>query len=277
MIRSKLLQLTVATALIAGAQSATACSTALWTSANGGVTAGEPVLSGTPNQFRRYSGRCSIASASAGQTVTDDSPSAETSFNARFYAYTGGLTGGADIFQARDTGGNNVIRVSYDGTNLSFFKNGGAAVTVPAAANRYYGIEVRWTAAGANMTAIVRGNGAATATTVSVPGPTGGTIDTAVLGWISGGSVTGNQPNFDEYDSRRTSEVGFRCRDNAVATDTIISLADRIAINNNISGASLAVGQPDFNEDGLVSLADRIQVNAIILAGTGGTFCGGVN
>jgi hypothetical protein len=274
MIRSKLLQLTVATALIAGAQSATACSTALWL---GGATAtaGEP-SAGTP-QFRRYSGRCSITSAAAGQTVIDNSPTAESSFNARFYFYTGGLTGGADIFHARDAGGINVIRVSYDGTNLSFFKNGGAAVTVPAAANRYYGIEVRWTAAGTDMTAIVRGNAAAAATTVSVPGPTGGTIDTAVLGWISGGSVAGNQPNFDEYDSRRTSEIGFRCRGNAVATDTIINLADRIAINNNLSGASLAVGQPDINEDGLVSLPDRIQVNAIILAGTGGTFCGGLN
>lgn len=276
MIRSKILQLTVATALIAGAQSAVACSTAAWT---GGVTGtvGEP-SAGTP-QFRRYSGRCSLTASAAGQTAIDNSPTAETTYKARFYFYTGGLTGSARIFEARNTGGTAVIHVTYNQAagQLVFGALGTAStVNVPAAADRYYGIEVRWAAAG-GLTAVVRGNNAATATTVNLAGSTGGVVDTAVLGWISGGGLTGNQPNFDEFDSRRTSDIGFLCRGNAVNTDTIISVADRNAITANILGSSLATGQPDLTEDGVVAVADRNAITAIILAGTGGTHCGGVN
>lgn len=270
MIRSKLLQLTVATALIAGAQSATACSTALWDGAAATASAGSPAGAVTAASFRRYEGICGLRSAAANQTVTDDSPSAETSYNFRFYFFTGGLTGGADIFQAKNTGGDNVIRISYDGTNLSFVNNGGTAVTVPAAASRWYGIEGRWTAAGGSMQVFVRGNNGA-ATNVNVTGPVGNTIETAVLGWISGGSLPGggNQPAFDGFDSRRTSAINFLCRGDSNG-DGSINIFDRGAVNQDIAaqsgnpGSNLASGQPDANEDGVVNIFDRGVINGLI-------------
>lgn len=271
MIRSKFLQLTIATALVAGAQSATACSTALWDGAPATATAGEPSGTVGPASFRRYSGRCGLKASAVNQTVTDDSPSAETTYNARFYVFTGGVTGEADIFNARNAANANIIRVTWDGTNFRFYKNGGTAVTVAGAASRSYGVEVRWTAAGANMTALVRGNNAASITTVSVPGPTGGVIDTAVLGWISGGTLPGgaDQPNFDEFDSRRTSNIGFLCRGDANG-DTSINIFDRGAVNQDIlaqagnPGNNLASGQPDANEDGVVNIFDRGVINTLI-------------
>lgn len=271
MIRSKVLQLAVATALIAGAQNVLACSTAAWTGAATTATSGEPTTAG----FARYSGRCSLRSTAATQFVVDNSPNgAETTFKARWYTFTGELAGPeADIFQAQNTAAANIIRVTYDGSQFKFYVNGTAnTATVAAVANKYYGIEVRWAAAG-TFTALVKGAGAAAATSVTISGFTGGTIDTARLGWISGGSlpVGGRAPNFDEYDSRRTSDVGFLCRADA-NLDGALNIFDRGIINQDINaqagvpGQNLAIGQPDVNEDGVVNVFDRGGMNGLIVA-----------
>lgn len=287
MIRSKVLQLTVATALLAGAQSAMACSTSAWSSAQGGVTAGEPALATpTATSFRRWSGRCGLKAASVGQFVVDNSPNSETTFKARGYFYSGGLTGQARIFEGRNTAGTPVITVTYDATagQLVFGAQGTAStVNAPAAANRWHGFEVRWAAAG-GLTALVGGTsitGTAITppTTVTLAGSSGGEISSAAFGWISGGALTGNQPNFDEYDSRRTSDIGFLCPGNAQNTNTVINLADRTVIQNNILNSALASGQADADGSGAVALADRTIIQNIILAGTtvANNFCNGAN
>lgn len=259
MIRSKVLQLAAVAALIVGVQSAQACSTAAWTGAAATATAGEPSAG-----HSRYSGRCSLRATAANQTVVDNSPSAESTFKARFYFFTGDLGGGeADIYNAENAGGTDIIRVTYDGSlptpQLKFYVNGTATTqTVNVAANRYYGIEVRWAASG-TFSALVKGNAAAAATTVNISGFSGGAIDTVRLGWISGGTLAGgNAPNFDEYDSRRTSDIGFLLRGDA-SNDGQLLINDAILIRNEIGGV-LAVGQPDCTEDGFTLINDAICV-----------------
>lgn len=269
MIRSKVFQLAAVAALMVGAQSASACSLAAWTGAVSTATTGEPTAG-----FSRYSGRCSMRSSAAAQFVTDNTPTAETTFKARFYFYTGGLAGGpAVIYQAQNAGGTNIIQVSYDGSlatpQLTFSVNGAATTqTANVAANRYYSIEVRWAAAG-TFTALVKGGGLPAVTTVNISGFTGGVIDTARLGWISGGSLPGGTttPFFDEYDSRRTSDIGNLCRGDA-NNDGVYGSADRVLMTNEILGTSLATGQPDMNEDGAIGSGDRVLVTNAILAAT---------
>lgn len=260
---------------------AEACGINAWNgntaAATGTLASGPQLPAGDPNKIARYSGFCALR-AGPGQFVTDNTPNAESTYRARFYVYTG--NGSGKIFSATaDNGGAGaeIVGVSFNGSAFSFSGVTGAA-TVPGVANRWYSIEVSRVAGGA-FSATVQGNGATTATTVN--GTSGaGTVGSASLGFIG----PGNGLFFvDEFDSNRsaTAAIGRKCRGNALATDTIINIQDRIAINNEIlgqtAGTGVANGQPDFNEDGVVSIQDRIQVNAIITAGQGGTFCGGVN
>lgn len=260
---------------------AQACNINAWNgntaAATGTLASGPELPAGNPNKIARYSGKCALR-AGPGQFVTDNTPNAEGTYRARFYVYTG--NGSGKIFSATaDNGGAGaeIVGVSFNGSAFSFSGVTGAS-TVPGVANRWYSIEVSRVAGGA-FSASVQGNGATTATTVS--GTSGaGTVGSASLGFI--GTGTGVFM-VDEFDSSRsaTTAIGRKCRGNAMATDTIINIQDRIAINNEIlgqtAGTGVSSGQPDFNEDGVVSIQDRIQVNAIITAGQGGTFCGGVN
>lgn len=260
---------------------AEACSKNAWlgnaTAAAGVLASGPELPAGNANKIARYSERCAMR-ATTGQFVTDNTPNAEGTFRARFYVYTG--TGNGKFFSATagdDASGAEVVGISFNGSAFSFSGPTGVA-TVPGVASRWYSIEFVKEPGGA-FSASVQGNGATTATTVTGTGATG-TISSAALGFIGPGA------GFflaDDYVSTRsaTTAIGRKCRGNAVATDTIINIQDRIAINNEIlgqtAGTGVASGQPDINEDGVISIQDRIQVNAIITGGQGGSFCGGVN
>lgn len=260
---------------------AEACTKNAWNgntgAAAGAVASGPELPAGDPNKFARYSGKCSLA-ATTGQFVTDDTPNAEGTYQARLYVYTGNGVG--KFFSATaDNGGAGAERVgiSFNGSAFSFSGPSGVA-TVPGVANRWYVINFTHQT-GAAFSASIRGNAATTATTVTGTSATG-TIGSASLGFIGAG--TGRFLT-DEFESSRsaTTPIAQKCRGNANGTDTIISLADRIAISNEINGAvtgtGVAVGQPDFNEDGIVSLADRTLVSNVITSNQGATFCGGLN
>jgi len=260
---------------------AEACSKNAWlgnpSAAAGALASGPELPAGNANKIARYSGKCAIRT-SAGQFVTDNTPNAEGTYRARFYVYTG--NGNGKFFSAtagEDASGAEVVGISFNGSAFSFSGPTGVA-TVPGVANRWYSIEFVKEPGGA-FSASVQGNGATTATTVTGTGATG-TVSSAALGFI--GTGTGAFLA-DEFESTRsaTTAIGRKCRGNAVATDTIINIQDRIAINNEIlgqtAGTGVASGQPDINEDGVISIQDRIQVNAIITGGQGGSFCGGVN
>jgi hypothetical protein len=211
--------------------------------------------------------------------VTDNTPNAEAVYQARFAFYTG--FNGKVFSATADNGGAGaeIVGVSFNGSAISFSGPTGVA-TVPAVANKWYQVLVRHNSGGA-FSASVKGNAAAAATTVTGTSATG-TVGSASLGLIgAGGTGTAIADTFESNRSA-TTPIPFLCRGNANNSDTIISLADRLAANAEIiggaTGTGVAPGQPDINEDGLVSLADRLAINAIILnPPQGQTFCGGAN
>lgn len=270
-----LLGTAVAAALMFAAQAASACAISAWSSATGLTVAdtGEPAAG-----FSRYSGRCSVrvpnSNGGAGRFVTDTTPNNEASYRVRFYYYTGDITGSSEIFQARNTGGTNIITVAHNGSALSFSTNtGGAAQNVTVADGKYYAIEIAW-AAGAgtgSMTATVTGAGvvapAGTATFSNLANSADSITD-ARLGLITGTPTVASPVYFDEFDSRRTQNPGRLCRGDA-NNDTAIGSQDRIVVTNEIlsSGSTPAIGQPDANEDGAIGSQDRIVITNLILAG----------
>jgi hypothetical protein len=273
-----LLGTAVAAALMFGAQAASACAISAWSSATGLTAAdtGEPTTPG----FNRYSGRCGLkvpnSNGGAGRFVTDTTPASETSYRVRFYYNTGDIAGTSDIFLAENTGGADIIRVAHDGTQLSFFVNGVAnPQTVAVTDNRYYSIELAWSAAAGTgaLTGTVTGNSgqsatAAVAGTVNFPNLSNAAdrIDTARLGLITGTPTVTVPVIFDEFDSRRTQNPGRLCRGDSNNSGSISS-SDRSAITSELGIPSvLALGQPDCNESGSVSSTDRSCVTALLAA-----------
>lgn len=281
MNHKNLLGAALVAALAFGANAASACAISAWSSATGLTVSdtGEPAAG-----FSRYSGRCSLRVPSftaGGRFVQDNTPNNEVSYRARFYYYTGDISGAeTDIFQARNTGGTNIIRITHDGSVLRFYTNtGGAAQSVTVADSKYYSVELAWAAGTVSpattgtFTATVTGNNSTTpAGTANFTGlaNSADSITDARLGLIaSAGSPTVTAPvYFDEFDSRRTTNPGRLCRGDA-NNDTAIGSQDRIIVTNEIlsSGATPAIGQPDANEDGAVGSADRIVITNLILAG----------
>lgn len=273
----------VAAALLFGAQAVSACAISAWSSATGLSVAdtGEPAAG-----FSRYSGKCSLrvpnSNSGAGRFVTDTTPNNESSYRLRFYYYTGDISGVTDIFQARNTGGTNIIRVTHDGNQLSFTTNtGGAAQNVTVADNRYYSIELNWSAAAGTgaLTGTVTGNSGASATanvagTVNFPNLNNAadSITEARMGMIVGTPTVTAPVYFDEFDSRRTQSPGRLCRGDAGggaggAPDNVIGVADRVLITNEIlATGTQPLGQPDVNDDGIIAPADRVGVTNLILA-----------
>ena len=284
-----LLGTAVAAALMFGAQAASACSISAWQQPATGLTAADT----GDATFSRYSGRCSLkvinSNGGAGRFVTDTTPNDEASYRVRFYYFTGNISGVTDIFQARNTGGTNIIRVTHDGNLLSFTtNNGGAAQTVPVLDGRYYSIELAWAAGAGNgsMTGSVRGASSAGQTVFPAPAPgnlagsvnfptlgnNADRITEARLGMIEGNPTVTAPVYFDEFDSRRTQNPGRLCRGDAGGgaggvPDGLIGSADRILITNEILNNALTKpqGQADANEDGIIASADRIAVTNMIL------------
>jgi len=281
MNHKNLLGAALVAALAFGANAASACAISAWSSATGLTVAdtGEPAAG-----FSRYSGRCSLRVPSftaGGRFVQDNTPNNEVSYRARFYYYTGDISGAeTDIFQARNTGGTNIIRITHDGSVLRFYTNtGGAAQSVTVADSKYYSIELAWAAGTVSpattgtFTATVTGNNSTTpAGTANFTGlaNSADSITDARLGLIAAATTpTVTAPvYFDEFDSRRTTNPGRLCRGDA-NNDTAIGSADRIVVTNEIlsTGSTPAIGQPDANEDGFVASADRIVITNLILAG----------
>lgn len=280
MNHKNLLGAALVAALAFGANAASACAISAWSSATGLTVAdtGEPGAG-----FSRYSGRCSLRVPSftaGGRFVQDNTPNNEVSYRARFYYYTGDISGAeTDIFQARNTGGTNIIRITHDGSVLRFYTNtGGAAQSVTVADSKYYSIELAWAAGTVSpattgtFTATVRDNSTTATGTANFTGlaNSADSITDARLGLIAAATTpTVTAPvYFDEFDSRRTTNPGLLCRGDA-NNDTAIGSADRIVVTNEIlsTGATPAIGQPDANHDGSVGSADRIVITNLILAG----------
>lgn len=269
MSRIKFLSAVVGALAFASSTSAMAqCSIAAWSNA-----ATTTAVAQTPPSGGRYSGSCAavIAAPGANSFVVDSSPTAETSYRARFYIFTGNLGGAeADVFQAQSPTSSNIVRVTYtSGTGFRFYvngANGGASLgTIAAIPDRWYGIEVRWANNG-TFSAIARGNAQAApaAPQINVTGFSNAAdrIETARLGILTTASVTGGI-RLDDFDSRRTTDIGFLRRGDA-NLDGIVDIGDAIAIRNETNGGARAPGSPDCTENGEVDAGDQICIRNIV-------------
>jgi hypothetical protein len=266
-------QLFLAVAALVGMNAAfAACNTTQWgqgaTSPPGGAVVGTPTpgnpTAGDPDGVvRRYSGQCGLRSTGANNYVQDGLPLAEASFIARFYVYTGVSGGtGANVYNALSVGTSvadySILSVDFTGTAFAFKNRAGASVfTIPAAGNKWYAVEVKYTRATNTVDAKVRENTGAevtgTGNTFTVDNAADG-VDYVQLGWI-GGTATG-EIHVDAYESRRSTDIGRLCRGDANG-DLTLNVGDRGAVTTEVLGTALANGQPDCNHDGIVNVGDR--------------------
>ncbi len=264
-------QLMIGLIAAAGMNLASACQISLWNGVNT-ATAANTGEATAGSGFSRYSGKCSLRTTggAAATYVEDISVNGATTYKARFYLFTGdaNTTGTGFVYVARSSGGSpaDMIRIALNGSNLETTVAGAATqpTAVPVVANRYYAVELEW-ANGTAQPFALRVTGSATGTSVTET-RTATVTQAATLGSVRLGLSAGatGTAQFDEYDSRRTTNPGRLCRGDA-NNNAAIQGNDRGAITNDING-TLALGQPDCNENGLVQGSDRGCVTALIAA-----------
>lgn len=254
--------------------SASECDYAGWSAVAGSPLVGKP--SDTPS-VKRYSGPCGFQADAGGDYLVDNTPVNEISYKTRFYFYTGNRSGAADIFQARNGGtfGAVIYRVLHDGNNLMFAANGSTETrTVPVVDNRWYMVQLQWSAGAGTGSLTMNVTGAGSPTPLYTPAITGinnwgDVVEQVRLGLVSGSNNTVPNPvpaHFDAYEGNRLTLPSRLCRGDA-SNDDMIGAADRVTVTNEILGTLLASGQPDADEDGAVGAADRVILTNAILDG----------
>jgi len=234
------------------------CVVSNWTSATGLADADAGTQGGSN---RRYGGPCGLRVPGGGAAyVTDETPSAEGSYIARFYAYLNDAGAGqATIFEATD-GTDPRIEVVYDGAAasggdliLNVYDSGGAVpqpLSFTGIGTGWHSIELVWEAA-ASADIRFSVNGAAdVSTTVDTSGTS---IVDASLGNVDGGAT--GAMDFDDFDSRRISRPGRLEVGDANADDSV-SAGDLGSLLGEINEVAFAPGQPDCTEDGSVNAGD---------------------
>lgn len=264
---------TVTTSILAAAvlwalpfASVEACNNTAWngnTGAAANTTPGGPA-SATPQ--RRYGGLCSLSAAAAGGFVTDNTPSAEGLYQARFYVFT--PTGGtAQVFRtttANANAGTQVFAVEFTGNSFTFPGTGAGAIS-GIQTGRWYGVEVTNNRTANTFSARVRGAGNDTVLTASGTAAAAD-VSSASLGFISG-TATGAVVVDDFESTRSATPIGFLCKGDTNG-DGVRNIVDVIRIRNDAASPALSAttGQPDFNEDGVVNISDVILVRNVAAA-----------
>jgi len=229
-----------------------ACSTGQWDASSGAIT------TASPPTITRYSELCAMQATNTGH-VQDNSPSAHTTFIARFYVrpgFTG--TGQADLFVAysAENGTGQLIKVSYDGANLDFHSSTGTQLgTAVATINNWHAVEVKYVSAG--TTSFWVNADATTAPPTGTFASATGAVESVRLGLPNGlGGFSASTSRFDAYESRSTTPVGLLLAGDANGNGAI-TIADVISAGNELGG-TLAIGQPDCNAAQGVTIADVI-------------------
>lgn len=205
---------------------------------------------------RRYGGPCGLRVQMDGTAryLTDNSPAAESTYIARFYAFLNNA-GSEEVILFAD-GGNNVevwynvpsagdltLNVVDSGSNPNF-------LTFTNVGSGWHSIEFSWEAS-ANAEIAFSVNGATDLTdTIDTSGIT---LSSARLGNIN--NAAGTSIDFDDFDSRRVSRPG-RLLVGDANNDGNVTGADVTAVINEILSGTFAPGQPDCNEDGSITGAD---------------------
>lgn len=248
--------------------SAEACNKNAW---NGNTAAATAAIAAGPASApaqRRLEGSCSLGTSS-GQFVTDDTPNAEATYQARFYVFTGGT---GKVFSATTENGGagtEVIGVSYNGTQFTFSGATGVA-PITATAQRWYSVNVTHVS-GQPFSVSVQGAGAATPVTGSGTSATA-TVGSASLGMIGTGTGTFQTDAFES--TRSTTPIPRLCRGDTNG-DSNRNIQDAIRIRNEFNNPSTSstTGQPDYNEDGSVNIQDAIQIRNLFNSGAANAAC----
>jgi hypothetical protein len=234
--------------------SALGCSIGAWdplgAAGSFGVTNASAVdaSSGVP----RYSGRCALRTTGPSQWVSNNGPSNELAYKARFYFYVETLNN-ADIFRALNASNQDAFRISYSNGQISAFVAG--AITQPAP----IAVQIDWTNVGVFTLRV--DNSQSTASSNSVGG-----IETIRLGATNPGAS--GTAYFDEFDSRSTTSPGLLCRGDANGSG-LRNAGDSQAIVSEVVNQNYNFGQPDCDENGQVNAGDAQCVIALVAAGQG--------
>ena len=225
------------------------------------------------NDNRRYGGPCGLRVDLDGTPsyLMDMSPTGETSYIVRFYAYLDDSGDEQIILYSADDGTEDQVQVwknvpAVGDITLNVFDQGGGNtfMTVPAAnvGAGWKAIQFSWEASAAadNVVFSVSDRNGETEVIETID-TTGIAIAGASLGNVNG--VTGGSVDFDDFDSRRVSLPGRLLRGDAT-DDGNINALDFITVINEIGGGPVAAGQPDCNEDGTINALDFICVINII-------------
>ena len=256
----KLFTTAAAVGLLAASSVAGACTLSAWSS-NTAPAVGGP---GDTVELSRYSGICAMQANAGSQYVQDNSPAAEGTLIARFYFLAAG-SGTADLFVAySDEGGATpVFTVTADAGNVTITPASGTGATAALTAGRWNSVEASWTAGGAislwvnsdATTAPADGTGSDTSAS---------TIEAVRLGAVNGlGGFT--TINFDQYESRRTTNIGRDIVADANGDGQGPNIFDAIGVVQEIVNGTAQPGQPDCNEDGNVNIFDAICIVQIIV------------
>lgn len=278
--KTKIAAVILGLATLAGAEMATACSTAAWGAGSppGGGVVGTASAGDPTTGVKRYGGRCGLRATAPGNFVQDGTPAgaSEGAYIGRFYVFTGN-TGEATIFQGV-SGSENIINIAYNNTGtqatsgFKFYKANGATFdqVTNIRANSWYSIEFNWNRTAGTLDVVVQGNGTAAQDPAAFTGHTssGGTvgIDFVKLGWIAGGA--GTEVVVDAFESRRATAIGRLLRGDANGSGTI-SIGDATAIVTEVNGGTLAGGAgtnpaPECNEQSGLSIGDATCVVNIV-------------
>jgi len=250
------------------------CTVGNWTSATGLTDADVDVQSASPTgQFRRYGGPCGLRVSVDGSArfLTDESPLAESTYIARFYAFFNNAGSGPILVFAADDGDDDVIQIWYEDGDLTLTVYDSADVShdidFQGIGNGWHSIELVWSASdGAeNIRFALNTTDENDDETLSID-TSGISIVNAHLGNINSAD-TGGYINFDDFDSRRISRPGRLCRGD-MNGDGIINLTDLLILQQEVaSGGAVKVhGNPDYNEDGAINLTDMLFIQAFHVA-----------
>lgn len=225
------------------------------------------------NDNRRYGGPCGLRVDLDGTPsyLMDMSPTGETSYIVRFYAYLDDSGDEQIILYSADDGTEDQVQVwknvpAVGDITLNVFDQGGGNtfMTVPAAnvGAGWKAIQFSWEASAAadNVVFSVSDRNGETEVIETID-TTGIAIAGASLGNVNG--VTGGSVDFDDFDSRRVSLPGRLLRGDA-NDDGEADLADTASIADEVFQSIYGGGQPDCNEDGDVDLGDTACVADIV-------------
>ena len=239
------------------------CTIANWDGATA-LAAANAGTQGATN--RRYGGPCGLRVPMDGTArfLTDNSPAAESTYIARFYAFLDNAGTDAVILFA-DAGDNvevwyNVPNAGDITLNVVDASANNNFLTFASVGSGWHSIEFAWeSSATANIAFSVNGAADATATLDT----SGISLSSVSLGNLNN-NATGTSIDFDDFDSRRISRPGRLLVADANG-DGVITGGDLTSLVNELLGSSFAVGQPDCNEDGSITGGDLTCLVNILL------------